>query len=215
VPGAPCCALCFKHTHAHTYYDPSYSAQEQCIEASTQAQIRSPPHCPLLAARALLAVFAARPAARSPHPRLQLLLRPADPACACLRELCIYHPAHELVAGQGGEGPPSTARLGAPHKCPPQVRRELVHHTTRDTPRAHRAHTLHAVCCGKSGAKTFSKLLLRTFRPRWASGASVKMDAQCALHTLNPFRDAPLDKAPPSRSLGSQPVGGTPMREPV
>ncbi len=142
MPGAPCCALCFKHTHAHTYYDPSYSAQEKCIEESTLAQI-SPPHCPLLAARAL-AVFAARPAARSPHPRLQILLRPADPACACLRELCIYHPAHELVAGQGGEGPPSTARLGAPHKCPPQVRRELVHHTTRDTPRDHRAHTLHA-----------------------------------------------------------------------
>ena len=88
-------------------------------------------------ARPLPAMLAPGPAARPAHAFLQLLLRSANATCTRRVLLCILDPANEFVAGQRRDVRPGRERSCVREQRLTQVRRELVHHSTRHDLLAH------------------------------------------------------------------------------
>lgn len=87
----------------------------------------------------LVSVAASRPAAGAPHPLLQLFLGATDAALACLDLLCVFYPADELIAGQGGDVLPSIERHLIADQRSAQVDRKFVNHSSRNSLTSHRA----------------------------------------------------------------------------
>src|SRR5271165_1261692 len=77
-----------------------------------------------------LAMLAARPAARSPHAFLKLLLGPANSALPSHLLLGVLNPADEFVTRQRRDVPPGSERLGVGDQRRAQICRQLVHHPT-------------------------------------------------------------------------------------
>ena len=87
-----------------------------------------------------LAVLTPWPAAGPTLAVLQPLLGPADAASSCRRLLGILDPADELVAGQRCDVLPGIECGGVGDQRLPEVCWKLVHHPTRHSRGAHRAH---------------------------------------------------------------------------
>src|SRR4051794_38005624 len=89
-----------------------------------------------LAARGL-AMLAPRPAAGPALTFLQLFLRSPNAALPCRLPLGVLDPADELVAGQGRDVLPCTERRLVADQRLPQIRRQLVNHSTGDSLATH------------------------------------------------------------------------------
>ena len=86
-----------------------------------------------------VAVAASRPATGPALAILQLLLGPANAAFSGHVPLGVLHPADELVARQGRDVLPGLECRGVGDQRLAQIRGQLVHHPTGDSPGAHRA----------------------------------------------------------------------------
>src|ERR1700681_3338370 len=85
-----------------------------------------------------VAVLAPGPAAGAALAFLQLLLRPPNAALPGPVLLGILDPADELVAGQGRDVFPGIECRAVGDQRLTQVRGQLMHHPTGDSPAAHR-----------------------------------------------------------------------------
>jgi hypothetical protein len=84
-----------------------------------------------------LPVLAPRPAAGPALAFFELLLGPANAPLSSHLLLGILDPADELIAGQRGDVPPGSERLGVRYQRRAQVCRQLVHHPTRHPVASH------------------------------------------------------------------------------
>ena len=82
-------------------------------------------------------MLATRPAARTTHAVLKLLLSSADATSPSLVTLRVLNPADELVAREWRDVPPSCEGNGVADQSPPQVGGQSMHHSSWDALAAH------------------------------------------------------------------------------